>query len=58
MADPLEVLARAGHPLERLRSRTFELAQSEATGRMFGVCATKIHFAHRQQILCCYVTCG
>ena len=30
MADPSEVLARAGHPLERLRSRTFELAQCEA----------------------------
>ena len=57
MADPSEVLARAGHSLERLRSRTFEPAQSEATRGMFRVCPTKIHFAHRQEILCSDVTC-
>jgi hypothetical protein len=57
MTDPSEILARAGHPLERLRSRTFELAQGEAAGRMFRVGATKIHFAHRQEIFRSDVTC-
>jgi len=57
MADSLEVLARAGHSLERLRSRTFEFAQSKSTRGMFRVCATEIHFAHRQIIFWSDVTC-